>query len=763
MWDNNNSSTAPHNYGVDEEFPDNIDIGLEGFDSDDFLLDEIEDLLNGHGTQQQQQQPPQVSSDSIVERGRMMRPATSTALAVAPPPLPAAGKVQHQEDDLDDDVFDSDGGGDDDDNDNVDNADELLDKKLARDLLGLSLEQRNQVMRDLHGTIFLLPEDPSEISEKLLTMEQEVRRIVAEDSPNQNDDTLRGGGGSGVGQYRLAYTEAENISTECVHDKKFRLMFLRADRYNPVKAARRLVDFFEIKKTLFGHEKLCKRITLMDLLQDDETKACLESGRYQISRYRDSSGRQIVANNGSRGQEFSALTCSRVSFCLYMKIVEDDDDAQRRGVVWVVNGLTKKTHSTSHTVREIIPVYFGAIHALFAGMENPGRGSTSVVDSISSCVPASVSMSSPQSCTQNPTQNSVSAAEKQNRKSDSHVDARSIVGFSNWEDSLMKDFVGQHIRIRLNRHYGSESDILKSLATFGIPREVTSNIDKDMIQWLQSELEKELSTLQMSNDAFVPNGNMQSKEPSLSPPSYQFENNAAGGSFELGSSPQTQFLGTSDQNNPVLPSGNNTAIDLSPDRGYQSNGRKISGDRRGQQQSSPKIPAHHASPSGVILTPSPNDILFGRSKISVAHPGNVRFKQLVEMNLDAYYSADSTRVVKSQIARAIVETLTEHGGRFLRKVSPGGQSQPSSSTATCGNGASSSLSEATTTTDIRDTINVASISTTTEIEYWVEVDARESQSKVAHQFRNVRQRMARNNQCMDETSFPKKIDTVKLL
>ena len=47
------------------------------------------------------------------------------------------------------------------------------------------------------------------------------------------------------------------------------MMFLHADCYAPKDAAKQMVHFFELKKSLFGAEKLVKVITLDDLDKDD--------------------------------------------------------------------------------------------------------------------------------------------------------------------------------------------------------------------------------------------------------------------------------------------------------------------------------------------------------------------------------------------------------------------------------------------------------------------------------------------------------------
>ena len=88
----------------------------------------------------------------------------------------------------------------------------------------------------------------------------------------------------------------------------------------------------------------------------------------------------------------------------------------------------------------------------------------------------------------------------------------------------------------------------------------------------------------------------------------------------------------------------------------------------------------------------PNDVLFGRGKAVVDHPGNTKFRRLVDVYMRKYLEAE--RLEKTCIAEAIVQMIKESSGRFLKK-------EPGSN--------------------------------------WEEVDGPEARKKVAHAFRNRRQ------------------------
>jgi hypothetical protein len=91
------------------------------------------------------------------------------------------------------------------------------------------------------------------------------------------------------------------------------------------------------------------------------------------------------------------------------------------------------------------------------------------------------------------------------------------------------------------------------------------------------------------------------------------------------------------------------------------------------------------------LTPRPEDVLFGRGKTVVEHPGNTRFRQVVDLYMHKYTTAGRTE--KTRITEIIMHMVQGSAGRFLRR---------------------------------EDGIN------------WEEVDDATAREKVAHAFRNRR-------------------------
>jgi hypothetical protein len=81
------------------------------------------------------------------------------------------------------------------------------------------------------------------------------------------------------------------MASDYVKNRKFLLIFLRADRFHAKKAAWRIVGHFHKKLELFGASKLCKDITLKDL--DPRAMEVIEHGYLTVLPGRDRSDRLV--------------------------------------------------------------------------------------------------------------------------------------------------------------------------------------------------------------------------------------------------------------------------------------------------------------------------------------------------------------------------------------------------------------------------------------------------------------------------------------
>jgi hypothetical protein len=146
-----------------------------------------------------------------------------------------------------------------------------IDSLIAMELNSLSIKEREKALEDVHGVAGVEEENPEFVNSSLKELGEHLNAI------KKSTD---------------AYFQAEAMSRDYVSNKNLRMMFLRADFYDSKEAAERMIRFFELKKYLFGVDKMVKAITLDDLNEDDLD--ALKSGYAQVSPYKDMSGRTIV-------------------------------------------------------------------------------------------------------------------------------------------------------------------------------------------------------------------------------------------------------------------------------------------------------------------------------------------------------------------------------------------------------------------------------------------------------------------------------------
>jgi hypothetical protein len=147
------------------------------------------------------------------------------------------------------------------------------DALLARELTRLSMQEREQVIHDVHGVAEVMPERPEFVSTRLIQLELELAKITE----------------------KAAYNQSLRQDPKFAKNRNFRIRFLRADRFVAADAAVRLVRHFQYKMELFGAEKLVKDITIEDL--DSEDIKVLKSGFIQLLPVRDRAGRAVMCWN----------------------------------------------------------------------------------------------------------------------------------------------------------------------------------------------------------------------------------------------------------------------------------------------------------------------------------------------------------------------------------------------------------------------------------------------------------------------------------
>ena len=222
----------------------------------------------------------------------------------------------------------------------------------AAHLNRLSRDEREQILQDIHGVAPVPIETPGFVNDALTKMgnhidqllnEYHYKRQVQEQSSKKNrtyqhpkstsstsndrhasdDDNdddgglhpyeiaLKGNGNQGSQQRDNASLPpppppSSSSATSYFASDKFRIRFLRAERFEPKKSAERFLRYFEQKLYLFGRRLLPKHLIGASDLNDTAFNFLL-AGHVQLLPDRDRAGRAVVIGNRTSWQIMSGL------------------------------------------------------------------------------------------------------------------------------------------------------------------------------------------------------------------------------------------------------------------------------------------------------------------------------------------------------------------------------------------------------------------------------------------------------------------------
>lgn len=227
----------------------------------------------------------------------------------------------------------------------------LIESLLAQDLYNLSLNERENALEDLHGVADVVHETPDLVSNRLAELERELSEILEKTA------------------YDLAACQDPNY----VRSRVLRLKFLRAERFDAYKAAKRLVRFFDEKLALFGQTCLDRELLLSDLDQEDRT--CLESGLMTLLPVRDRAGRYVMTWMPAFRDGHKPLC--RIRCLLYLLcMVANEEETQKKGLVvlWLDFGPRRTYFDMSAcglgtALLQGAPARFGAFHVCISNFK----------------------------------------------------------------------------------------------------------------------------------------------------------------------------------------------------------------------------------------------------------------------------------------------------------------------------------------------------------------------------------------------------------
>eukprot|EP00521_Asterionellopsis_glacialis_P009046 CAMPEP_0195281394 /NCGR_PEP_ID=MMETSP0707-20130614/723_1 /TAXON_ID=33640 /ORGANISM="Asterionellopsis glacialis, Strain CCMP134" /LENGTH=316 /DNA_ID=CAMNT_0040340275 /DNA_START=155 /DNA_END=1105 /DNA_ORIENTATION=- len=175
----------------------------------------------------------------------------------------------------------------------------------------MSDEEREEAVRDLYAAEEEIAENPKFIEYKLNELEDEIDKI----------------------DHKESYELAQFVNEEYMSDSHFRLMFLRADRFDAKRAAKRLVKYFDRKVELFGTEVAFHKLSFLDFSAED--RGDVEAGGIYLLPYPDEGGRKIIVTCRTHLQDMHQRKFNSVIRLLWIIVHEavEDETVQKNGVV----------------------------------------------------------------------------------------------------------------------------------------------------------------------------------------------------------------------------------------------------------------------------------------------------------------------------------------------------------------------------------------------------------------------------------------------
>jgi len=474
--------------------------------------------------------------------------------------------------------------------------------QIIRDLKQLTLKERQKINREVDGSVIdVVHETPELISTSLQALESELVKMRS----------------------KKAYDFALFISPRHVKNAKFRIMFLRSEKFHIRKAAKRMVAYFEFKMELFGQERITRDITLFDMT-DDDREALYSGGKQAFPGGRDKSGRIIIWDCIAFRQYKNPKNHLRMLFYLLMKIIQSDERAQIKGMIvvgYIVNCLSlnicdMELNQQLTTLTKAIPIRIGAFHLCF---DNP----------VLKILLSTILMAFP------------------------------------------KD-----IRVRHRSHFGSHMEVQYDITSnFGIPNDCVP-VDQNGIlnctryhDWLsevvaQESISHALSSSMQQQRALVQpkpskrNGGKKGAAAAAAS-NGNGKSNSANGNGQDDQKQQRRQNGNSNNNtgnaggnNPDPNDSNSTSGTISP----------LSSSASASSSSSPAT----VPDIDYIDIPRLQDVLLGRGKPYRSYPGNCKLRAIVTRVQDEYDRVNKSS--KTLLAMGIVMEIKESGGRFLSRA-----------------------------------------------------------------------------------------------
>ncbi|VEU43984.1 unnamed protein product [Pseudo-nitzschia multistriata] len=191
---------------------------------------------------------------------------------------------------------------------------------LSKELLALTLRDRNEITEEIHGVSSMAVEETPELLIRSLSMLEEELQVMPESK-------------------KKYYTKALSLPDSYVQKDRFKLRFLRTCLFRPKEAAERIIKHLTNIAECFGEQCLQRPVCLDDFTKSEQRT--MKKGGLQLLPYRDRAGRRILISFPT--DHISGLTPDvRVKISLYLTSIVttnghvEDLETQRKGIVVIM-------------------------------------------------------------------------------------------------------------------------------------------------------------------------------------------------------------------------------------------------------------------------------------------------------------------------------------------------------------------------------------------------------------------------------------------
>ena len=229
-----------------------------------------------------------------------------------------------------------------------------LEKALAKDFHDKPNSVREQLLDEFHGVLSrAVDETPKLVEEALEAFQLAVDNSVPE-------------------QEKGAYYRACSMKSTYIESTPFRLKFLRAELFDPEKAALRFVRSLDYLLEKFGDYALMRQIYMSDLSKEEMN--FFKKGYVQILPFRDTVGRRVIVNLGSYGGlDYTKEAKERVGAYVHWGILSEDVTTQRKGAISVglmnddaIEGVRDIDVASIRRFTDAMPVRYTGYHTCIA-------------------------------------------------------------------------------------------------------------------------------------------------------------------------------------------------------------------------------------------------------------------------------------------------------------------------------------------------------------------------------------------------------------